>query len=729
MIACRTVLLSAAIVAALGLAACHKKDEAPAADPKAVAAAQAAIASPAWLRQHLPTQTVAYLRIPSPWAAIGGVPNGRPLDAALSSKAHLDTVARIRESMAKDKVLADLKLAPVVNLLLGDLRSPVEAALIDPIGIPAPTSRVVLTAMLDVPSIEAFNARAASLGTTSPLLAAPLDAQGNGQLTSGGAIRYVVAEHRLWVTQSAQEPSDKTKLDEVIATIGKSAPTTAPATLGTLEQRIDTSGEGLFGWVSVRGVGGVAAAQAGDSPFGKLPADFASKADAIAFGGGTVDGRAQFRVILHAPQARLLQYLAPHAFAPDLKAAGEPRWAMTMSLPDAKAYKTFEDNLNLDFGQDAAKNYRAGVAKIKDRYGAEPADWFRWFGPEFLVFSDDAGLFFALRTPDRKEWYARMNALAAKGWKTGVSTVDGTEVHWLYMPGPGTEDMPADADPALKPLMALTGRLGGRSYWVEDGDWIVMAKVPQALADRAAAKPDTSLDDWFKARTYPGNRTLIGYTATSRDAQREAYYSYLQILQFLGAASGADVDISSLPSAHTLNLPEKGVIGAAVEVDPETLAVSFTYEQSPVELVGSVGGMGIVAGTAIMAAIAVPQYQNYTLRSQVGGALAAADAVKVAVAEHRQSTGKFPASNKAAGLGAPESLGNDYAGSVEVGPGGEIVVTMDATPPHKTDARLDSATLVLTPRVEGHTVSWGCSGEGVDAKYLPASCRDEPLLP
>src|SRR3954470_1184937 len=62
MIARRTVLLSAAITAALGLAACHKKDEAPAADPKAVAAAQTVIASPAWLRQHLPAQTVAYLR-------------------------------------------------------------------------------------------------------------------------------------------------------------------------------------------------------------------------------------------------------------------------------------------------------------------------------------------------------------------------------------------------------------------------------------------------------------------------------------------------------------------------------------------------------------------------------------------------------------------------------------------------------------------------------------------
>ena len=139
-------------------------------------------------------------------------------------------------------------------------------------------------------------------------------------------------------------------------------PGTLEATLAALEPRIDTSGEGLFGWVTVRGVGGVAAAQAGDSPLGKLPADFASKADAVAFGGGTVDGRAQFRVIVHAPQARLLSYIAPRSFAPTLKTAGEPRWAMTVALPTAEAYKTFEDNLNLDCRVVWARDYRMGVA-------------------------------------------------------------------------------------------------------------------------------------------------------------------------------------------------------------------------------------------------------------------------------------------------------------------------------------------------------------------------------
>jgi Tfp pilus assembly major pilin PilA len=726
MIARRTVLLSAAITAALGLAACHKKDEAPAADPKAVAAAQTAIAAPAWLRQHLPAQTVAYLRLPSPWALIGGVPNGRPLDAALSVKANLDAVAKLRETIAKDKVLADAKIGPALSLLLGDLRSPLEIALIDPLGIPSPTSRIVATGSFSFDSINAFNARLASLN--APLLVAPLDAQGNGKLASGGSVRYVVAEHRLWVTQSLQQPSDEHTIDELVVTFGKSSPTTAPATLSALEAHIDTSGEGLFGWATIRGIGAVAANQAGESPLGKLPTDFASKADAFAFGNGTVDGRGQFRVVVHAPQARVLQYAAPRSFAPTVKSVGEPRWAMTFALPNAEGYKAFEDNLNLDFGPERAKTIREGLAKLRTKYGFDVADYTKWMGPESIVFADDAGQFFAIRARDLKAWYARIDEMTKAGrWRSGVMNVDDAKVHWLYMPGAAYEpeaDHPEQQ--ALVPFMNLMQRFGSRLYWVEEGDWIILAKVPQALADRAAAKPDTALDTWFSARAYPGSHVLMGYTANSRDAQRDAYYTYIEILQLMGGMAGADLDIASLPAAHKLGLPEKGVIGAAIEADADTLAISFTYEQSPAELVGQMGSAGAIGTAAILAAIAVPQYQQYVLRSQVANALTAAYPVKLVVAEHRLSTGKFPANNAAAGLGKPETLGNEYAGSVEVGQGGEIVVTLDANPPHKTDQKLDSGQLILTPKVDGKAITWTCSGEGIDPKNLPVSCRDEP---
>jgi Tfp pilus assembly major pilin PilA len=726
MIARRTVLLSAAIVAGLGLAACHKKDEAPAADPKAVAAAQAAIASPAWLRQHLPAQTVAYLRFPSLWSIAGGVPNGRPIDAALSVKANIDAVAKVRDAIARDKTLADAKIGPALTLLLGDLRSPVEVALIDPLGIPSPTSRVVVTAALSFDTVDAFNARLAALSPT-PLLAAPLDATGNGKLASGGAIRYSVADHRLWITQSLQQPSDGHTIDELVANFGTSTAANAPATLTQLEARADTSGEGLFGWATVKGVGGVAAAQAGDSPFGKLPADFASKADAVAFGGGTVDGRGQFRLMVHAPQARALQYIASRSFAPDFKTVGKPHWAISIALPGAEGYKAFEDNLNLDFGAESAKKVREALVKMRQTYGFDVADYTKWVGPESIVFADDAGQYVAIRARDLKSWHARIDEMTKAGrWRSGETTIDDADVHWLVMPGaPYLAEGDTPRDEALKPFMTLMQRVGSRMYWVEEGDWIVLAKVPQALADRAAGKPDTSIADWYKDRKYPGAHTLIGYTATSHGAQRDAYYTYLEVLQFLGGIAGTDIDISTLPAAHTLGLPDEGVVGAAIEADQDTFAISMTYEQAPTELIGQSGTAGVIGITAVMAAIAIPQYQDYTLRAQVSGALAAAEPVKTAVAERRLTTGKFPATNKAAGLDDAGSLGNDIAGSVEVGQGGEIVVTLDGQPPHKADAKLDSGQLILLPKVEGGKVTWTCSGEGIDTKYLPATCRDE----
>jgi Tfp pilus assembly major pilin PilA len=365
---------------------------------------------------------------------------------------------------------------------------------------------------------------------------------------------------------------------------------------------------------------------------------------------------------------------------------------------------------------------------MRATYGFDVADYTKWMGPESIVFADDAGQFFAIRARDVKAWHARIDDMTKAGhWRSGEMQVDDAKVHWLFMPGaPYEPDADHPEQQALVPFMNLMRRFGSRLYWMEEGDWIILAKVPQALADRAAAKPDTALDTWFANRAYPGSRVLMGYTANTRDAQRDAYYSYIEILQVMGGMAGADLDIASLPAAHTLGLPEKGVVGAALEADADTLAISFTYEQSPAELVGQMGSVGAIATAGILAAIAVPQYQQYVLRSQVASALTAADPVKLAVAERRLVSGKFPANNAAAGLGKPETLGNEYAGSVEVGQGGEIVVTLDVTPPRKTDQKLDAGQLILTPRVDGKTITWTCSGEGIEANNLPPSCRDEP---
>ena len=138
--------------------------------------------------------------------------------------------------------------------------------------------------------------------------------------------------------------------------------------------------------------------------------------------------------------------------------------------------------------------------------------------------------------------------------------------------------------------------------------------------------------------------------------------------------------------------------------------------------------MIVVAIIAILAAIAVPAYQNYIIRSKVTEALSAMDMARTAVAETVQSTGKVPTTNASAGLpGTVASVASQYVSDLEVGAGGKITATVTGT---NSDA--DTKFVYLTPTSNGAAlaagtpvtgpITWKCTGT-VPTKYLPASCR------
>ena len=77
--------------------------------------------------------------------------------------------------------------------------------------------------------------------------------------------------------------------------------------------------------------------------------------------------------------------------------------------------------------------------------------------------------------------------------------------------------------------------------------------------------------------------------------------------------------------------------------------------------------MIVVAIIAILAAIAISQYQDYVIRSQVSEGSSLADGVKTAMAEFQQNTGHFPTANVSAGLATAASIQGNYVSSVNVG--------------------------------------------------------------
>ena len=131
--------------------------------------------------------------------------------------------------------------------------------------------------------------------------------------------------------------------------------------------------------------------------------------------------------------------------------------------------------------------------------------------------------------------------------------------------------------------------------------------------------------------------------------------------------------------------------------------------------------MIVVAIIGILAAIAIPAYQDYTIRAQVSEGLNLSGGAKAAVTEYFQDRGSMPSDNTEAGLAASGDIVGKYVSSVAVSNGViEITYGQDA---HQI---IDQATLQLTPdTTEPGSVQWDCASAGADIenKHLPAACR------
>jgi type IV pilus assembly protein PilA len=144
--------------------------------------------------------------------------------------------------------------------------------------------------------------------------------------------------------------------------------------------------------------------------------------------------------------------------------------------------------------------------------------------------------------------------------------------------------------------------------------------------------------------------------------------------------------------------------------------------------------MIVVAIIGILAAIAIPAYQNYTIRSQVTEGINLASGVETGVAEYYANTGTWPSTITLAGGDAATPIVGKYVTGVTVGTGGVITVTYG----NQASASL-TGTLSLTPATSTNgDVSWVCGNHTtptgltvsvattaptVAQKYLPQVCR------
>jgi type IV pilus assembly protein PilA len=126
--------------------------------------------------------------------------------------------------------------------------------------------------------------------------------------------------------------------------------------------------------------------------------------------------------------------------------------------------------------------------------------------------------------------------------------------------------------------------------------------------------------------------------------------------------------------------------------------------------------MIVVAIIGILAAIAIPAYQDYAKRSHVTEGLSLAAAAKTAVSEYWATNGSFPSANSSVGLPPSASITGNAVRSVAVGANGLITITYNS----KVQS---GGTLMLSPVAGSGGIQWKCKAGTVASKYLPASCR------
>ena len=157
--------------------------------------------------------------------------------------------------------------------------------------------------------------------------------------------------------------------------------------------------------------------------------------------------------------------------------------------------------------------------------------------------------------------------------------------------------------------------------------------------------------------------------------------------------------------------------------------------------------MIVVAIIGILAAIAIPAYQDYTIRAQVSEGLTLASDIKAGVAEYSAQVGNWPVSLTEAGLGSAAAAVDKqgrYVDNIDIDPaGGTIIVTYG----HDANTRIQTQSLALQPFVNTNgDVVWRCgmsvapvapatdvlgtttsaASDGLTTlndKHMPASCR------
>jgi len=668
----------------------------------------APISEPASLRAVIPLNAVAYVRIPNPWGFFSS-PKDNMLKGALEHEAHVQQIENLKASVYQNIVKkAGNLVPPAMALFLHHLRSPIESVFLLPEQAPPTLGNVLISAKLNITSIDEFNDFLKAVVAQAPNLKIfrELSTDGYGILTTGPIpvfIHYDINSQTLNMMGGLAANQDIFQ-----QTLSKLVPIEQHP-MYEMESRIDSSHQGFFKWINLEKI--LPLFQLAIPPKAALNLQKIGLLNlrAMALGWGIRDGKGRLSFMIDAPRTGYREFFPPISNNLSLSAAGNPGIIASFSLPLLEWLKGFEKIAETEMPPYKFQGYQNSKEIFKKELGFSIEEALGAFGPEMLFFTDEVGEFLAIRKGDNLE---KIIAILVNKFGLGYETREINEklYHHLLIPASLAEETQLPESETEAFFLELARKLNTHIYWVEEEGYLILAQIPQQLFDREQNVEHVQIQQWLKEKQKQDIQSSLFFISTSiSDTPRQLYYAYLQSLIMLAELADTKMDLFTLPSALEINLPKTGTYGMQLDISESLLSLEFTFENNPLEFMLSTDNMVTVAIIGIVAAVAIPAYTDYLKKAKVSEGLQLLTAIKVPAIEFFTVYGRLPNVEE---IGVVTS--GKYSHNLR------LLDTQNGYSIEFQDPAI-SGMLILFYNAQNQT--WNCTHDGMEEKYVPSVCR------
>lgn len=711
-----------------------------------------ALSKPASLSKNLPANAMAYLRLPSVKNTLSH--KGTNLDPALGSKAMAEQVTKIYQPLIeKFTGLTEGAGKALMELLIADADGPLELALLEPAdsGIPFPTAVIKLSLMNK--SVESLQAKLSSLSDELPIVIVkqPTDSQ-VGEISIATFklfIKFDSKSGEMMIVGGHMSVLDQTEFEQISKAI---VPNTQHPMLD-IEKEVDASGKGFFAWFGINQILPLYRNIIPISKYSKLQAAGLDKVESLVVGSGVSGGKAKFSIVVKMPETGFKQYLYKPNNSYNFTTAGEPRYLLALALPTQEQILKTEELIKNNLPQEQFQNWMMVKGMFAMQAGITFDDIFASIDSEMISFGDEAGDFLAIKLRDKAAFKGMLDNLVNKfKLPYEVREHKGQNYHHLVLPNFNAfqqAQMEKSALESIDPILAnylnvlKTFKSNIHLYWIESGKYLIMAGIPQVLMDRIAHKNEVNASDWLtKTQKIDPSKSLLLASTTVDDLPDTVYKFQLGMLNYLNdiansapeeqeVAEGTDTDsktsiiedsktkfdIFNLPSPAQLNLPEDGTYSMQFDATDTRLALNITSDFSAVDVLLNQSGMTTVAIAGVLAAVAIPAYNEYTLKSKVQEAYEEMRFYTNNINLYYMEYGKYPSVDNVAEFSMAPA--NEIVYSYSLAPDTGVItgiIDLDGM-------QYDMITIRLIPEIFKGELIWSCKSSGGDEKYIPNQCR------